>query len=151
MKFSIAKGKTTLIDEEDYAMVAKYRWNYNNGAVTTNVIIDGKRTTIKLHRYVLRLGKRFPIVDHINGDTLDNRKSNLRTCTQAENLRNRGKASNNKSGYKGVSWAKHAKKWQASICVNYKSYHLGLFDDPKLAHKAYVEAANELHKDYAHA
>lgn len=151
MKFSIAKGKTTLIDEEDYEKVSKYRWNFNNGAVVTNINKDGKRTTMKLHRYILNLGNRYPIVDHINGDPLDNRKNNLRTCNHSENLRNRGKAKNNKSGYKGVSWAKHANKWQASICVNYVHYHLGLYDDPQKAHEAYITASKSLHKEYHHA
>jgi len=105
MKFSIAKGKTTTIDAEDYDRVSKYRWNYNNGAVTTNIDLGGKRTTLKLHRYILGFKKGDPIVDHKNGNPLDNRKSNLRSCTNAENLRNRGKTKNNKSGYKGVSWA----------------------------------------------
>lgn len=150
MKFSIAKGKTTIIDAEDYDKVSKHRWNYNNGAVMANIDLEGKRTTLKLHRYVLGLKKGDPIVDHKNNNPLDNRKSNLRICTHAENLRNRGKAANNKSGYKGVSWAVHAGKWQASICKNYKSYHLGLFEDPKEAHKAYIKASKTLHEEYSH-
>lgn len=151
MKFSIAKAKTTLIDKEDYEKVSKFRWNFNNGAVSTNIkLVNGRRTTLKMHRYILNLPARHPLVDHINGDPLDNRKKNLRICNHAENLRNRGKAKNNKSGYKGVSWAKHANKWQASICTNYKQYHLGLFDDPKEAYRVYKKACKELHQDFAH-
>jgi len=146
--FSIAKGKTALIDKEDYDKVSKYRWNYNNGAVCTNVIKDNRRTTIKLHRFILNLPARKPIVDHVNGNPLDNRKSNLRLCTHAENLRNRSMNSNNKSGYKGVYWHKTAGKWTAQVSVNGSKKHLGLFDKPEDAYKAYVKQAKLLHGEY---
>jgi len=149
MKFSIAKGKTTLIDKSDYDMVSKYRWNYNNGAVCTNIKVGERRTTMKLHRYLLGLKKGYGIVDHINGNPLDNRRSNLRLCNNAQNKSNADKHIDNKSGYKGVSWAKHAGKWQATIGANNKQYYLGLYDDPKEAYKAYVEAAKKYHKEYA--
>lgn len=78
MKFSLAKGKTALIDREDYDSLSRYRWSFSNGAVVASVNDGDRQTTIKMHRYVLNLPKNRPIVDHINGNPLDNRKSNLR-------------------------------------------------------------------------
>tara|TARA_R110000824_G_scaffold396554_1_gene598108 strand:- start:1212 stop:1535 length:324 start_codon:yes stop_codon:yes gene_type:complete len=88
-------------------------------------------------------------VDHINRNPLDNRKSNLRICTNAENSYNTGPQKNNTSGYKGVSWRKDAKKWTAYIGHAPKS-HLGYFDTPEEAAKARDAKAKELHGEYAH-
>lgn len=151
MKFSLAKGLTAIIDKEDYELVSPYRWNFNNGAVTTNIVSgNGKRTTLKMHRLILGLPPNRPIVDHINGNQLDNRKSNLRVCDHSSNLMNRGKNRNNKSGYKGVFWSKAAKKWAAQVSVKGKKYHLGLYDSPTEAHKAYIEKSKEVHKEFSH-
>ena len=89
-------------------------------------------------------------VDHINGNPLDNRKSNLRICTNAENQRNRGVNKNNTSGYKGVCWAKQNKKWKARIKHNGKLIHLGYYKDKEEAARAYDKKAKELHGEYAY-
>lgn len=88
-------------------------------------------------------------IDHINGDKSDNRASNLRLATAAENACNKSTYANNTSGYKGVSWSAKLGRWQASIKVGGKQSHLGFFDDPAKAHRAYSEAAHELHGDFA--
>jgi hypothetical protein len=86
-------------------------------------------------------------IDHINGVRDDNRIANLREATQAENLQNQSKPRiTNKSGYLGVSWRKSEKKYIAQIRVNGKKTKIGLFDDPKDAHLAYVEAKRKHHK-----
>lgn len=83
-------------------------------------------------------------LDHINGDKIDNRINNLREATEAENNQNKRKhQSNNKSGYLGVS--PHEKKWQAVITINKKQIYLGLYDDPELAHAAYINKKREVH------
>ena len=87
--------------------------------------------------------------DHINGDGLDNRKQNLRTCTHTENMRNRGKSKNNTSGFKGVSWHKRGKTWDAKIAHNKKLMHIGSFKDKEVAAKAYDRKAIELHGKFA--
>jgi len=86
-------------------------------------------------------------VDHINGDTLDNRASNLRKCSHAENMRNRKIHKNNVSGFKGVYPDKG--KWRAKITANGKIFRLGTFETPEQAHKAYCKAARELHMSFA--
>ena len=92
-------------------------------------------------------------VDHINGDTTDNRFSNLREANQVKNGVNRGKPSNNTSGFKGVSWHKQGKGWAAQLGIRVdgarSKIHLGLFDTPEEAARAYDEKALELHGEFA--
>jgi hypothetical protein len=87
--------------------------------------------------------------DHINGDSLDNRKGNLRTCTMEQNKRNRRTGKNNTSGYKGVQWCKRSKKWKAGIMVNRKAIHIGLYQTKEAAAKMYNEAAIKHHGQFA--
>ena len=98
------------------------------------------------HRLVwLYMYGRFPTkyLDHINGDTSDNRLANLREATNYENQHNQGRRKNNTSGYKGVSWDKSMNKWEAYITKDYKKVHLGYFDTTEEAFKAYTEEAKE--------
>ena len=87
-------------------------------------------------------------IDHINVARGDNRFSNLREATRSENLRNRGAQKNNTSGFKGVSWQKSSRKWDARINIHGKVVHLGYFDDPEDAYQAYCQAAKELHGEF---
>lgn len=86
-------------------------------------------------------------IDHINGDRTDNRFCNLRLATRAENMQNERKArvSNKSSGLLGVSWSKAACKWAAGIKLEGKKKHLGLFDDPQVAHEAYLSEKRKIH------
>jgi hypothetical protein len=88
-------------------------------------------------------------IDHINGNKSDNRLVNLRQATQSQNMHNRNKYKNNTSGYKGVTWHKQYKKWNAQITYNNKLINLGFFDCPVEAHKAYCKAADKMHKEFA--
>lgn len=88
-------------------------------------------------------------VDHEDRDKAHNAVSNLRASTRAGNVRNRAKGARNTSGYKGVSWAAHAKRWVAQITTDRKLKKLGYFDDPAEAHEAYKQAARALHKEFA--
>jgi len=80
-------------------------------------------------------------IDHINGVKTDNRISNLREATRAENLQNR----DDRGGARGTNWHKATKKWQARICKNGEVHHLGWFDSRIDAHKAYLAAKIDLH------
>lgn len=85
-------------------------------------------------------------IDHIDGDRANNRWTNLRQATRAQNMQNERRARRNgTSGYLGVSWSRAAGRWAAAIKRDGKAQHLGLFDDPKVAHAAYVEAKRRLH------
>ena len=86
-------------------------------------------------------------IDHIDGVRSNNRLGNLRPATRGENMQNerRARASNKSCGLLGVSWSKATNRWSAGIKVGGKKRHLGLFDCPKQAHEAYIQAKRELH------
>jgi len=146
--------KEILIDEEDYDIVKNYNWfldrsdKINNFYIITLKQVNNKVTKIYLHRLILNAQKK-EYVDHINHNSLDNRKCNLRKCTNAENMWSRGKPKSNKSGYKGVSWEARYKKWQVIISVNKKKKFLGYFNNKEDAARAYNEAALKYHGEFA--
>jgi HNH endonuclease/AP2 domain len=90
-------------------------------------------------------------LDHINHDPSDNRIENLRLATNSQNMANRPAQINNTSGFKGTTFHKQRRKWQAQITVNKKVLHLGLFKTPEAAHAAYVLATQALHGEFARA
>jgi len=87
-------------------------------------------------------------LDHINMNTLDNRKCNLRLCTLGQNNMNRGMIRSNKSGYKGVVWEKDRRKWKAAVSINNKSKRIGSFNTAEEAYEAYCNAIKELHGEF---
>jgi hypothetical protein len=140
-----------LIDDCDEALISSRAWRVgSHGYARINVKAQGKQMTVLLHRALLGLlpgDKRE--VDHINGNKLDNRRCNLRLCEKRQNGANRGKQSNNRSGFKGVEWHKASRKWCARIGYRNRSIHLGMFDSPELAHEFYSLAADLLHEQFA--
>lgn len=143
-------GYKVLIDDEDYEMVSSLRWRVvpknTSGQVYFMTWHENKR--IRLHRFILGQKNKNIFVDHINGNTLDNRKSNLRNCTQNENQRNCRKHRDNKTGLKGIYYQKEAKKYHAQIMVNSKVIYLGLFTNKEEAHAAYCEASKKYHGEF---
>jgi hypothetical protein len=145
--------KIVLFDEQDAHLVDAHTWHVrfdkSTGGfyVLTNIPKGKKQTSIVLHRLLME----FPDnqVDHINRDGLDNRRDNLRMCTNAENGRNKGNFRNNKSGYKGVHYHIGIKRWVAYITVNYKRISGGCFDTAKDAATRYNELAIIHHGDFA--
>lgn len=90
-------------------------------------------------------------IDHKNGIQSDDRFSNLRLCTNSENMANARRPSRNTSGFKGVSWHAARGKWRATIKKDRVSIHIGHFDSPIEAHEAYIAKANELFGAFARA
>jgi hypothetical protein len=90
-------------------------------------------------------------VDHIDGNGSNNRLSNLRLATHAQNLQNTEKPCSNKSGFKGVAWHRKAQKWRAYIQANGKRHYLGYFETPEEGSVAYLAAAKKLHGSFARA
>lgn len=121
----------------------------NRGRIAVNLTVGTTRFSILRHKLVWALheGEWCPVIDHINRDPSDDRISNLRPATVSLNNANSRIRKANTSGFKGVHW--HANKWQAQIRVNGKGIYLGLFDDPALAHAAYMAAAREHFGEFA--
>lgn len=88
-------------------------------------------------------------LDHIDGDSLNNRIENLRPCNNSQNQHNRRKQRNNTSGFKGVSWNKKDQRWAAFIVLQSKKHHLGYFSSAEEAHEEYKLAAAQMHGEFA--
>jgi len=101
-----------------------------------------------MHRFIMNPPKGV-IIDHINGNPFDNRKSNLRFANKSQNAMNSKPRKNTASGHKGVSWHKIVKKWRARINVNQKEIYLGSFNSKKEAILAYNLAATQYFEKFA--
>lgn len=141
---SLTKNAVAIVDDEDYEVVNSITWYYNGRYAARKT--NGK--TILLHRFIMKPSIGF-VIDHINGDTLDNRKCNLRICNQSQNRANSKRSKTNKSGYKGVCFDKRLKKYRAYIKKDGVMYNLGLYITAKDAGKAYNKKALELFGEFA--
>lgn len=153
------QGQFTLIDTVDLDLL-KFNWTAQfSSSIDGYYAFRGEggrknRKRIQMHRCILErmLGielKRSDRVDHVNHNTLDNRRENLRLATVAQNAHNSKIAKNNTSGYKGVSWHSAGRKWCAQIKNKKVKIHLGVFDDKDDAARAYNTAALELFGEFA--
>lgn len=143
----LTQGKVALVDDEDYEWLNQWNWFSAKGyACRNSKWVNGKRTQIYMHREIIKTPDGM-YTDHINWNKSDNRKSNLRVCTQAQNTYNRKRY--NKNGYRGVYWQPSMKKWGATICINGEPKYLGYHSDIKDAAIAYNNAAMEYFGDFA--
>lgn len=146
-KIPLTRGFFAIVDESDYEELSRKKWTYISAGYAGNYFRNnGKVCCIRMHRLLLN-AKSFQEVDHINGNGLDNRKENLRICTRAENVRNRG--SSKGKLYKGVFKSTAQNSWFSQIMVDGKMIYLGSFDDPKKAAEVYNEAAKKHHGKFA--
>lgn len=137
-----------LVDDEDYEMLSQYKWRLNDRYIITNIKINNKWTNKSIHRLIMNEPKEM-YVDHIDHNSLNNQKFNLRIVTNSQNQMNRKKFKISSSNFKGVCWYKRDKKWRAYITINKKNYYLGAFKDEVNAAIAYNNKAMELHGKYA--
>jgi hypothetical protein len=146
---TLTKGYEAIIDAADVPLVEGWNWyaSVNGNAVYGKTKKGSKGVTITMHRVIMGNPDGFEI-DHIDGNGLNNRKSNLRLATHCENNRNRKINKNNTSGFKGVTWDNKTAKWRAKIMLNYVTRSLGYFDTPAAAYAAYVAASEKLHGEF---
>ena len=160
----LTRNKVAIVDDKDYEYLCQYNWcAYISNPKSENkrfYAVRGRKKAdqsgpfmVRMHRVILGVDCDTDIdVDHINGDTLDNTRKNLRVCSRSENFYNKGKKKENgksSSKFKGVWWNKHAKKWQAAIWYNKERFDLGYFDDEVKAAESYDKKALELHREFA--
>jgi hypothetical protein len=144
----LTQGKVALVDDDMYDYLSQRNWyaefNVNHYYAACKV----SRKVVRMHRIIVNAPEGM-VIDHINGNSLDNRRENLRVCTHAQNIHNQKMNAKNTSGYKGVVWNKVYKKWYARIKINRKFKHIGVFDDAEEAAHAYDEKAIELFGEFA--
>ena len=145
-EIKLTQGKVALVDDEDYEDLNKYKWYANKDKNTfyamRNEIINGKSRTVMMHRKIMNNNYNL-LTDHIDGNGLNNCKSNLRIVTNRQNSQNRH--INKSSKYVGVYWDKIAMNWKAQIRTNKKIY-LGTFKNEEDAHNAYKNKLKEINE-----
>lgn len=147
----LTQGKTAIVSQEDYELVSQYKWSYDshNNCAVRSIFLgrdkNGKQKsiTVNMHRFVTGAEKGKD-TDHINGNRLDNRRSNLRVCEHKDNQRNMKMHKDNTSGYKGVSKSRGG-KWVVKVGNKY----IATFSDVIDAAKRYNEEAISMYGKYA--
>lgn len=145
----LTQGKVALVDDENFEKLNQYKWCvFKPGTVfyaVRNTRGVNPRRLIYMHRIITNAPESMA-VDHINGNGLDNCKSNLRVVTRRQN--NQNKHIEKSSIFPGVSWNKRDENWKAQIKINGKSKYLGCFKIESEAHEAYLKALEKLGETY---
>lgn len=145
----LTQGKFAIVDAEDYAWLSQHKWCAAKDKATFYAHRGSNGRLILMHREIMRAPKGL-MCDHRNHNGLDNRKSNLRLCTSAQNQYNKRPKKGCSSRYKGVILRRDCKKWRAKICLKRKRIHLGDFPDEIKAALAYDDKAIELFGEFAY-
>lgn len=140
-------GVWVKIDNEDIEKVCNFSWHIDKRTEKYSIVVcHNNNKSLLLHRLVIG-AKPGQTIDHINGNPLDNRKSNLRFCTHAQNMQNRVSLIGQK--YKGIYFCKTRNNWVAQISINNKTKNIGRFETDKQAALAYNEYAKKYHGKFA--
>ena len=146
----LSDGSVAVCDGCFYDKVKNHKWSIGDGYAYFTENKTTPRKTIKLHNFLLEYNpSNNIIIDHINGNKLDNRLINLRFVSYKENVRNSKSKKNSTSVYKGVSFDSTRNKWIASIQYNGKTHHIGRFDDEEECAKAYDKECIKIYGKYA--
>lgn len=149
----LTQNKSAIVDDEDYEWLSQWKWYVMIGGNSQGLAYavrdkmkNRKKIAIYMHKLVINAPNNTNI-DHINHNTLDNRKQNLRIATHRQNIRNMHQKYN-KCGYKGIYKANQ--KYAAKITVDYKGIYLGVYDTAKKAAEAYDQAARDYFGEFAY-
>jgi hypothetical protein len=145
----LTRGLVALVDEGDYAhVIAGGSWSADRDHRTFYARrTDSVRRSRKIAMHTFLTG--WPLVDHINGDGLDNRRANLRPATDLQNRGNRRLSAHNTSGFKGVTWLQRERLWLARCWSDGKLHRLGYHRTAEAAAHAYDAAAREIFGEFA--
>jgi hypothetical protein len=145
-RISLTRGKFAIVDDEDYEWLSQWKWHYtkasrgtSDGYACRGIYQDGKTSIISMHRLLMDAPDDLQ-VDHIDGNGLNNRRSNLRLATPSQQAANRNRWKSSRP-FRGVRWVARKKKWRAEITIDGKVRHIGYFHDPIVAALAYDERA----------
>lgn len=148
----LSSGIICQVDDEDLERLNSHRWFVIKKKHTCYAVafkkVDGKTVSTTMHR-LLTAAKDGELVDHMDRNGLNNKKSNLRICNISENSTNRKKKAGTSSNYRGVSYAKKNKAWFVFISKNKKKKFIGAFKDEEQAARAYDREAKILHGQFA--
>jgi hypothetical protein len=150
----LTRGKIAIVDADNYDWLMKWNWSLTGSIAKDNfyasrmIVRKKKWIPIWMHRVVIG-ARQGEIVDHINGDTLDNRRANLRKCTTSQNAQNHKILSSNTSGVSGVTWHKRDHLWQVAIRDRGKRIYIGFFKEKERAIQEHEEAIKKFHKEFA--
>ncbi|WP_212958645.1 HNH endonuclease [Paenibacillus albilobatus] len=148
----LSQGKIAVVDDEDFDKLIKFKWHYAKGYARHSCWVPGLNTSTSIWMHHVVLGicpDRKKVIDHINGNPLDNRKINLRIVTHQQNIFNKSPHRKSTSKYKGVYWYKARSKWCSKIMLDGRYRHIGYFESEREAALAYNKAAKELFGDCA--
>lgn len=152
-EIKLTQGKVVLIDDEDYELVSKYKWCAIKSYcgifyAIANIYKNKKRTTLFMHRLIMGINDRKLDIHHADEDGLNNQKNNLKVMTRSQHHMTKNKRKNCSSKFKGVTWYKQDKKWQAEIQVNGHKKYLGRFDSEEEAAKTYNIVAQKYFDEF---
>jgi hypothetical protein len=156
----LTQGQVALIDDEDFVCLSQYKWKaiwseHTKSFYAARDLYAGRKCLgrVYMHRAILGLeiGDLRQGDHRISGQTLNNRRSNLRVATHGQNQQNRRMQINNTSGFRGVLFSKQKRKWQARLQLNGKQIHLGFFLTPEEAHDSWRQGAIQYYGEFANA